>query len=174
MKSLKIAFCCAAAALIATAASAHGGVQRIAGNAVVTLYQSPISPFVGEPVKMTFALTGPGGAALADREVELTLTDTFTGDESKDKVVLTKTYRTDANGDLEFDQTFPNPDYFDVDLSFADPVTGDEDEAGFLVQPRALPSTGPATTTGAAAGFAAGLSIAWLVSRRNRTRKDAA
>jgi hypothetical protein len=173
-KNLKILSCCLAASLAMTAASAHGGVQRVTGSALITLYQSPISPFIGEPVRMTFALTGKDGAALADREVKLTLTDTFTGDESRDRVVLEKTYRTDANGDLEFDQTFPNPDYFDIDLSFLDPVSGQGVEGGFLVQPRQIPSTNVPLAEAAAAGFLAGFAVALAASilrKRWKTRK---
>ena len=169
-KRLKILFCCAAAALAVSAALAHGGMQRSAGSVVVTLYQTPLSPFVGEPVTMTFALTGADGAALFDHEVKLTLTDTFTGDASKDRVILEKTYQTDANGDFEFEYSFPNPDYFDVDLAFLDPVTGHEEEAGFLVQPRLMKSPAVPLALASEGGFFAGLAVAWTVRQLGRRR----
>lgn len=119
------------------AALAHGGVQKSAGNVTVYITQSPISPFVGEEVQFTFVL---GKTNSLDRlrqwPVTLTLVDTFYGDESRDKIMLTEQKTTDANGAFNFTNTFPKENYFDIDLQFIDPSTGEKENTGFLIQPR--------------------------------------
>lgn len=128
--------------LLPSIAIAHGGVQKSAGNVTIYITQSPISPFVGEQVQFTFVL---GKIDSLDRlrqwPVTLTLIDTFYGDESKDKVILTEQKATDANGAFQFTYTFPKENYFDVDLKFKDPITGKEENTGFLVQPRLATNT---------------------------------
>jgi hypothetical protein len=123
-------------------ALAHGGVSKDVGSATVYLKQSPLSPLVGEEVKFFFALAKTeGNAALRNLPIKLTLIDTYAGDESRDKTLLTKKIVTDVNGDFDFSFTFNEENYFDIDLSFADPVTGQEETTGFLVQPRVASGT---------------------------------
>lgn len=124
-------------ALLPSIVLAHGGVQKSAGNVTVYITQSPISPFVDEQVQFTFVL---GKTDSLDRlrqwPVTVTLIDTFYGDESKDKVLLTEQKITDANGAFQFTYIFPKENYFDIDLKFKDPITSKEENTGFLVQPR--------------------------------------
>jgi hypothetical protein len=117
-------------------ALAHGGVSKDVGNATVYLNQSPISPFVGEKVVMAFSLKDKNSQPLKNLTVKLTLIDTYLGDQSKDKVILTQNVVTEVNGDFEFDYTFPKENYFDVEMDFADPITHEDLNTGFLVQPR--------------------------------------
>lgn len=121
-------------------AGAHGGVSKNIGNAIVFLNQSPLSPLVGEKVDFNFVLTDPKIVPLANTNASLTLTDTFFGDESKDKIILTKNFTTDNNGDFTFSHTFNKENYFDIDLDFKDPITGQNDSTGFLVQIRNGPN----------------------------------
>jgi hypothetical protein len=117
-------------------AQAHGGVSKVVGNAVVTLNQSPLSPLVGEHVMFNFKLTDLAGQALPNVSVKLTLIDTYFGDASQDKVILQEEFKTDANGIFDFGQAFDKENYFDIDLSFNDPVSSEDEQTGFLIQPR--------------------------------------
>lgn len=129
-------------ALLPSIALAHGGVQKSAGNITVYITQSPISPFVAEEVQFTFVLGKTDSLGrLREWPVTLTLIDTFYGDESKDKVILSEQKKTDANGAFQFTYTFPRENYFDIDLKFKDPTTGKEENTGFLVQPRLATNT---------------------------------
>lgn len=115
---------------------AHGGVQRTAGSVLVTLFQTPISPFVGETVNFTFVLTNSRtNQTIPRKTVRLEVIQTTVGDESKDKVVYKKEVTSDINGDISFNYTFPRTNYYDVELQFG--KEGDElTSVGFLVQPR--------------------------------------
>lgn len=119
--------------------SAHGGVEKSVGNVTVFLSQDPISPLVGEEVRMTFVFANKQDVLERhpNLEVQLTLTDTFFGNASLDKIILEKTLTTNANGGIEFSYTFNKENFFDVDMVFTDPSTGLEENIGFLVQPRA-------------------------------------
>jgi len=159
-----------AAAIFLTSAMvalAHGGSSKNVGNAIVFLNQSPISPFVGEPVKMSFALTDNNYRALANLPVTLSLIDTYYGDATKDKTILRQSLTTDANGDFEFDYTFPKENYFDVEISFGDPKNGQNDLTGFLVQPRrAVKSSDAAGAIISAAAL--GAAIALIIKNRRQ------
>jgi hypothetical protein len=115
-------------------AMAHGGVEHNTDDAVVLLYQAPISPIMRERVTSSFIFTDKSGNRLTNMPVTLTLTDTFYGDESKDKKVLTQNVKTDANGMVSFTYRYAKPDYYDIDLDFD--VNGSPQEAGFLTQVR--------------------------------------
>lgn len=117
-------------------AMAHGGVQKQAGNTTVYLSQNPISPLVGEEVSMTFVLKQGLNEPLTNLNVTLSVVDTFYGDATKDKTVLVEQKETDANGAFEFSYTFDKENYFDIDIKFNDPKTGEPQETGFLIQPR--------------------------------------
>jgi hypothetical protein len=119
---------------------AHGGVEKHSGNIIVFLNQNPLSPLIGEPVDFAFKIVDRNNTVLKNISATITLTDTFTGDESKDKEVFKKEVTTDANGSFEFSYTFPNSDYFDIDIGVTDPSSGKTEEVGFLVQPRAIPT----------------------------------
>jgi hypothetical protein len=123
------------------AAQAHGGSSKVIGNAIVTLNQNPLSPLTGERVAFNFKLTDFSGRALPDVSVKLALIDTFYGDASKDQTILQEEFKTDVNGTFDFDRTFSKENYFDLDLTFNDPVTGQEEQTGFLVQPRDGPDS---------------------------------
>lgn len=114
---------------------AHAGVQKKGDNIIVTFYQSPISPLVGEEIKLTFVVTDQNLTPKINTEGALILIDTFYGDESKDKVILTKQFTTDANGAVEFTYTFDKENYFNIELQFK----GQEEKwqhIDYLIQPR--------------------------------------
>ena len=115
--------------------NAHGGVQKISGNTAVTFYQSPISPLVGEEVKITFVVSDRNFKRQPNLGGKLTLIDTYYGDESKDKVILTKPFKTDANGAFEFAYTFDKENYFNIDLQF-DGQNDKSQHIDYLIQPR--------------------------------------
>lgn len=128
---------------------AHGMVEKSAGNVTFFLNQSPISPLVGEKVHMTFVVADRRNVsdALRSFKVKLALIDTFYGDESKDKTIFTEDKITDANGAFDFEYTFDKENYFDVELSFVDPVGGEKEVTGFLVEPRDARKAMSGTTT---------------------------
>lgn len=132
-----LSFCCLA--MLAGSLQpvhAHAGVTKTAGNVDVFLKQSPLSPFVGEKVAMTFILFHHDSTdQWRYQDVTLRLIDTFYGDESRDTTLLEQQYKTDANGVITFEYTFPKENYFDVELSFVDSA-GTLQAVGFLVQPR--------------------------------------
>lgn len=118
-------------------ALAHGGVEKSSGNTTVYLTQSPLSPLVGEKVKMTFVFAKSGTTdRLQNLDVELNLIDTFFDDATKDQTILTEQKKTDVNGAFEFEYTFSKENFFDVDLKFKEPFTGEEQDIGFLIEPR--------------------------------------
>jgi hypothetical protein len=119
------------------------GIEKSAGDVTVYVFQGPISPLVGEKVKLTFALRDKSVKIkeslseqnLKNHPVTLSVIDTFFGDESKDKKIYKKEFRTDANGNFSFEYTFDKENYFDIDLDFKD-NKGVTQEVGFLIQPR--------------------------------------
>jgi hypothetical protein len=115
---------------------AHGGVEKRAGNILVTLFQTPLSPLVGENVNFAFILTDPTQSKrFVKKSTRLVITKTAYNDPKNDKIVYTKTFTSDVNGTIDFSYTFPTTNYYDIDLQFGKP----NDEAsttGFLVQPR--------------------------------------
>lgn len=116
-------------------ALAHGSVSNQAGNAVVFLTQQPLSPLVGEEVRMTFSVRNKELRAIPQTDVVLKLVKT--GDEpSQDEIVLTETKTSDVNGSFDFYYKFPEEDYYDVELSLQDPITSESIAVGFLVQTR--------------------------------------
>ncbi len=134
----KIIFAVGLAVLfIPTTTAAHGGFEKRAGDTVVYITQSPISPYVGEKVTINMVFQQYNSLdRWKNLDVQLKLIDTYYGDESRDRVVFTTTETTDVNGSLNFSYTFPKENYFDVDLSFTNPQTGKKEETGFLIQPR--------------------------------------
>lgn len=122
---------------------AHGGFEKRTGNVIVYVKQNPISPLVGEKVKLSLSFRDEGIPEtgnlsvqnLVDWPILLSVVDTFSGDESKDKIIYQKQYTTDANGALSFEYTFLKENYFDIDLDFKD-SKGNDLETGFLIQPR--------------------------------------
>lgn len=118
-------------------ANAHGGFEKRAGDTVVYITQSPISPYAGEQVNINMVFQQYNSLERwKSLDVQIKLIDTYYGDESKDKVIFTTTQATDVNGSLNFSYTFTKENYFDVDLSFTNPKTGKREETGFLIQPR--------------------------------------
>jgi len=104
----------------------------------VYLTQNPFSPLVGENVVMSFIIRNEKNEPLKKLDVQLVLIDTFYNDATKDKEILTKDLVTDENGVVEFNYKFDKENYFDVELTFADPVTHESLNTGFLVQPRTV------------------------------------
>ncbi len=123
-------------------AFAHGGVEKSTDNVVIFLTQTPLSPLVGEKVKMNFVVASSKNKLerFKNFEVQLSLIDTFYGDASRDRTILSETRRTDANGAIEFVYTFEKENFFDIDLEFVDPVSKEKDDLGFLVLPRTNPT----------------------------------
>jgi hypothetical protein len=115
---------------------AHGGVEKTATDATVTLFQDPISPLVGEKVNFTFIVNKAyTNDRLLNKSVRLEVIETTTGDASKDKVVYKKNIITDVNGIVSFSYVFSKTNFHDIELQFG--KENDElDSAGFLVQPR--------------------------------------
>ena len=150
---------------------AHGGVEQVAGNSIVILNQSPISPLVGEPVKMDFSFVDKNFQPLKNLDFKLTLIDTFFNDASRDQTVLTKAFKTDNNGFAEFQYTFPKENYFDVHLDFQEPDNGSSQQVGFLVQPRAAAAANKTKTAQryATIGVLAAL-IGFILGRQLRSR----
>lgn len=117
---------------------AHGGVEKTAGGVVIVLKQDPISPLVGEKVKMNFVFIDKDNRLerYPHFPVTLSLIDTYYGDESKDVEILRRTLKTDINGSLDFEYTFKRENYFDINFTFKDPTTKNLEETGFLIQAR--------------------------------------
>lgn len=114
----------------------HSGVQKRGDNTIVTFYQSPISPLVGEEVKITFSVTDLNLDRKPNSKGTLTLIDTFKGDESKDTVILTKLFKTDENGSAEFSYTFDKENHFSLNLQF-DGQKEKWQHIDYLIYPRA-------------------------------------
>src|SRR5260221_1431830 len=105
------------------AVSANGGYEKRAGDITVYINQSPISPLVGENVKMNFVFKEEGKIqALSDFNVDLSVIDTYYGDQRKDRVIFKKSFVTDVNGSYDFDYTFHKENFFDIEFSFKDPA----------------------------------------------------
>jgi hypothetical protein len=116
--------------------SAHGGVEKSAGNILVTLFQTPLSPLVGEKVNFAFILTDPSKShVLKNKNAEIIVTQTTTGEPSKDKIVYTKKVTSDVNGIINFTYIFPKITYYDIDIAFGK-LNDESTTTGFLVQPR--------------------------------------
>lgn len=125
-----------AALVVPVSVFAHAGVMKTSGGTDVVLYQTPISPFVGENVRLTFILTKhDSNDQRRDFPVTFRLIDTYPGDESKDKVILEKQLRTDVNGSFQYAYAFPRENYFDVELDYAGD-DGSPQTVGFLIQAR--------------------------------------
>lgn len=122
---------------------AHGGIEKNAGNTIVYINQIPISPLVGEKVKFTFQFRDPtvpksidlSRQNLTNIPVVISIIDTYYGDESKDKTIFLKEFRTDENGNISLSYTFPKENYYDIEFSYKD-HNGISQETGYLVQPR--------------------------------------
>ncbi len=135
-RNLFIVLVCAGFFAGPLSALAHGGVEKIAGDTIIFLNQTPLSPLIGEQVHLPFVFThSKTDAPLANLPVRITVTDTFLGDESKDKIVYNTQATTDVNGVLDFSYTFSRENYFDIDLHFTD-ADGTQQETGFLLQAR--------------------------------------
>ncbi len=129
---------------ITSSVFAHGGVEESDGPVTVYISQEPISPLVGEKVKLHFTLKDKsieienGDLSMQNLKnipVTISVIDTYFGDESKDKVILKKELKTDENGGFSFEYTFDRENYFDIDLDFVD-SSGKNREVGLLIQPR--------------------------------------
>lgn len=120
---------------------ANAGFEERASNVTVHIIQDPISPLVGEKVKMYFNLKdesnfeNPHGKVLANFPAKLSVIDTYYGDATKDKEILSKDMKTDINGNFAFEYTFHKENYYEIELAFEDKDMK-ERELGFLVQPR--------------------------------------
>lgn len=115
---------------------AHGGVEKRAENILVTLFQTPLSPFVGEKVNFAFILTDISkNTRLVNKSARLVVTQTALGDPKKDKVILTQNVRSDVNGTINFSYAFPSTNYYDIDLQLGK-AKDEGSVTGFLVQPR--------------------------------------
>jgi hypothetical protein len=156
-------------------AFAHGGVSQNVGKFIVTLNQIPLSPLVGEEVTMTFVITGVDFKPFPRIPVQFSLTDTFSGDESRDVTILTEEKVTDANGAFEFVYTFNKENYFDAELAFTDPQTGESVQTGFLIQTRPTVVAGPDLKNNIpsiALWLGVGLLIGFVIGRRRRSRTE--
>lgn len=115
---------------------AHGGMDKEVGEYVIHFSQDPMSPLVGEVVKINFVfLIKNSNVRIGNLPVSVSIIETYHGDESKDQKILEKEFKTDTNGSLDFVYTFNKENYFDIELSFKDP-SGRNLETGFLVQSR--------------------------------------
>jgi hypothetical protein len=115
---------------------AHGGVENKAGNVLVTLFQTPLSPLTGENVNFAFILTDQTKSHfLKNKQARIVVTQTTVGDPSKDTVVFTQEVKSNTDGIINFSYTFPHTNYYDIDLEFGKP-NDESNTTGFLVQPR--------------------------------------
>lgn len=122
---------------------AHGGFEKRTGSVIVYVKQDPISPLVGEKVRLSFSFRDEGikqGMSLNDQNltnwpVKVNVVDTYYGNQSLDKSIYSEEFTTDANASFEFEYTFAKENYFDIDLDFKD-ARGNNLETGFLIQPR--------------------------------------
>lgn len=122
---------------------AHGGFEKRAGSVVVYVKQQPLSPLVGEKVQLWLSFRDEGDTLaknLNDQDlvkwpVQLSVIDTFYGDESKDTILYQKDFITDPNGGFSFEYTFTKENYFDIDLRLKD-KKGMSQQTGFLIFPR--------------------------------------
>jgi hypothetical protein len=151
-------------------ALAHGGVEHNTDDAVVQLFQKPLSPVAREYVVTDFIFTAKDGSRLRNIPVKLTLTDTHEGDASKDQVVLERSTKTDANGIVSFGYRYAKPDFYDIDLDFE--VNGRAQEAGFLLGIRNPYKNW--YTLGYIVVLLAGIGLGWLAAWRfSRQKKKA-
>jgi hypothetical protein len=98
-----------------SASLAHGGFEKRAGDTVVYVTQTPVSPLVGEPVTVNLVFQANDSLERwKNLDVHIKLVDTFYGDESKDKVIYQTVSKTDANGSLNFYHTFDKENYFEL------------------------------------------------------------
>jgi hypothetical protein len=114
----------------------HGGFEKISGNAIIFVNQVPISPLALEEVNMNLVFKDRSFKVLENLPVSVQLVNTAYGDQSKDIFLLSQNLVTDANGSLDFHYAFPSEGYYDVEFSFADPVTHAADETDVLIQVR--------------------------------------
>jgi len=149
-------------ALSPISADAHGGMQQNTDDAVITLYQEPLSLVIGEHVALSFVFSDKSDNRLRNMPVKLTLIDTYHGNAKKDKTLLTKTYTTDANGIINFNYTFWKPNYYDFDLDFR--AANRDQQAGFLVQVSGLSWLAYGLMAGTAA-LGAGLAVILIRKR---------
>lgn len=156
--------------LFPAVALAHGGVEHNTDDAVVQLYQTPLSPVAREYVVADLIFSAKDGSRLKNMPVTLTLTDTHEGDESKDRVVLERSTKTDANGIVSFGYRYAKPDFYDIDLDFE--VNNRPQEAGFLISVRNPYKNW--YSLGYVVVFAAGGGLGWLAARRNTGQKKKA
>jgi hypothetical protein len=156
-----------------SASLAHGGFEKRAGDTVVYVTQTPVSPLVGEPVTVNLVFQANDSLERwKNLDVHIKLVDTFYGDESKDKVIYQTVSKTDANGSLNFYHTFDKENYFDLDISFTNPKTGKPEETGFLIQPRNRPPASWPTLISICAGICvAGTLVTHLLCSQTRKRK---
>lgn len=117
-------------------AYAHGGVSQNVGDAIVFLNQTPLSPLVGENVNLSFSITDSEFAPLANREISVAVIKSVLNHPEQDQQITKQIIKTDANGSFDFSYKFETSDYYDVELTFADPKTAGDDTTGFLIQPR--------------------------------------
>lgn len=173
---LKILFAALIMLCIPSLSNAHGGFEKRAGDTVVYITQSPISPYVGEEVHMNMVFQQYNSLdRWKNLDVQIKLIDSYYGDESKDKVILTTSEATDVNGSLNFSYTFPKENYFDVDVSFTNPQTGKREETGFLIQPRTSTATSRWTyALCIAIPLCGGVAVAALWARRKKGRRESA
>lgn len=122
--------------------AAHGGVEKSVGGVTIFFSQNPISPLVGETVRMNFLFKDKVTFQnLIDTDVALAVIDTYRGDERKDKKIFEKIIKTDANGSLDFEYRFEKENHFDIELTFPD-QKGQILTTGFLILPRQVNNTG--------------------------------
>jgi len=122
---------------------AHGGFEKRAGSVVVYVKQQPLSPLVGEKVQLWLSFRDEGDTSaknlndqdLVNWPVQLSVIDTFYGNESKDTILYQKDFITDPNGGFSFEYTFTKENYFDIDLRLKDKKAMSQ-QTGFLIFPR--------------------------------------
>jgi hypothetical protein len=135
MKKTYFAFMFLILAGVPALIGAHGGVSNQAGNVVIFLTQQPLSPLINEEVRMTFSVKNKDLSSMPGTEVGLRLIET-NNDPALDKTILSETRTSDVNGNFDFNHKFSKEEYYDVELTVSDPVTGEPAVIGFLVQPR--------------------------------------
>jgi len=134
-------------------AFAHEGFEKRVGNILIDINQTPVSPLVGETVDIYVVFKDESkkiDKSISDKNltnwpVDISVIDTYYGDETKDKVIYKKGFKTDLNGGIDFTYTFNKANYFDIEFALKD-SKGNLQKTGFLIQTRnpltiALPYT---------------------------------
>lgn len=115
---------------------AHGGVEDSVANVTVTFFNDPFAPIIGKNVLFTAIFTDKQNEKrLTNYSGVLTIKETVYGEEGKDITLLTKNVKSDENGTVTFNYTFPKDKIYDIEIAFPQ-IKEAENSVGYLLEPR--------------------------------------